>query len=95
MKRKGELLAKRNELAEHYNELLKDIDWILRPVFKTDKGKFGNHVYVIKIIDEDLNRDIFMQELRKLNVGTNLHFYPVHKNIYCIPGDNPGCQQLL
>jgi UDP-4-amino-4-deoxy-L-arabinose-oxoglutarate aminotransferase len=37
---------------------------------------------VIIILDEEVNRDKFMQELRKLNIGTNLHFYPVHKNIY-------------
>jgi dTDP-4-amino-4,6-dideoxygalactose transaminase len=82
MKRKDDLLSKRNFLVEYYNELLKDIDWIRTPGFKTEKGKFGNHVYVIKILDEDVDRDKFMQELRKLNVGTNLHFYPVHKNIY-------------
>lgn len=82
LKRKDELLKKRNELVEYYNELLKNFDWIDTPVFKTEKGKYGNHVYVIKILDEDVDRDKFMTELRKLNIGTNLHFYPVHKNIY-------------
>lgn len=82
MKRKDELLQKRNSLVEYYNELLKNVDWIQIPVHKTEKGKWGNHVYVIKILDEDIDRDVFMQELRKLNIGTNLHFYPVHKNIY-------------
>jgi len=82
MKRKEDLLSKRNYLFESYNEILKDFDWIQKPVFKTKDGKWGNHVYVVKILDEDIDRDIFMMELRKLNVGTNLHFYPVHKNIY-------------
>ncbi|MEO8665240.1 MAG: DegT/DnrJ/EryC1/StrS aminotransferase family protein [Ignavibacteria bacterium] len=82
LKRKDELLNKRNDLVEYYNEILKDTDWLQTPVFKTEKGKYGNHVYVIKIVDDDVDRDKFMQELRKLNIGTNLHFYPVHKNIY-------------
>lgn len=82
LKRKDDLLSKRNFLIECYNELLKDIDWLERPVFKTEKGKWGNHVYVIKLLDEDIDRDNFMAELRKLNIGTNLHFYPVHKNIF-------------
>ncbi|HMS66014.1 MAG TPA: DegT/DnrJ/EryC1/StrS aminotransferase family protein [Ignavibacteria bacterium] len=82
LKRKDDLLSKRNFLIECYNELLKDIDWLERPVFKTEKGKWGNHVYVIKLMDEDIDRDNFMAELRKLNIGTNLHFYPVHKNIF-------------
>ncbi len=82
LRRKDELLIKRNKLVEHYNSLLKDLDWIETPVFETAIGKWANHVYVIKILDEEVNRDRFMKELRKLNIGTNLHFYPVHKNIY-------------
>lgn len=82
LKRKEDLLSKRNFLVEYYNEILEKFDWIEKPVFKTEKGKWGNHVYVIKILDEDIDRDRFMAELRRLNIGTNLHFYPVHKNIY-------------
>jgi dTDP-4-amino-4,6-dideoxygalactose transaminase len=82
LRRKDELLKKRNELVEYYNKLLKNFDWIQTPVFKTEKGKYGNHVYVIKILDDDIERDKLMNELRKFNIGTNLHFYPVHKNIY-------------
>ena len=37
---------------------------------------------MIKILDDDIDRDKLMQELRKFNIGTNLHFYPVHKNIF-------------
>lgn len=82
MKRKDELLEKRNELAEHYNEILKERDWMSLPVFKNEKGKWGNHVYVIKILDDNVDRDQLMTELRKFNIGTNLHFYPVHKNVF-------------
>ncbi|MCU0284970.1 MAG: DegT/DnrJ/EryC1/StrS aminotransferase family protein [Acidobacteria bacterium] len=82
LKRKDELIRKRHELIGYYNELLKPLDYIETPVFETEDGKWANHVYVIKIMDEAVNRDRFMQELRKLNIGTNLHFYPVHKNIY-------------
>lgn len=82
LRRKDELIPKRNEMIRYYNELFKPLDWIQTPVFETKDGKWANHVYVIKIMDEEVNRDRFMQELRKLNIGTNLHFYPVHKNIY-------------
>ena len=34
------------------------------------------------IVSSNVNRDKLMYELRKLNIGTNLHFYPAHKNIY-------------
>jgi len=82
LSRKNELLEKRNSLVEYYNDLLSDFGWIERPLFKTESGKWGNHVYVIKIIDEDIDRDKLMMELRKFNIGTNLHFYPIHKNIF-------------
>ncbi|MBL8007250.1 MAG: DegT/DnrJ/EryC1/StrS aminotransferase family protein [Ignavibacteria bacterium] len=81
-RRREDLLSKRNYLVEYYNEILKDFDWIERPVFKTGKGRWGNHVYVIKILDEDIDRDKLMKELRTLNIGTNLHFYPVHRNVF-------------
>lgn len=82
LKRKEDLLSKRNFLVEYYNEILGGTDWIERPVFKTEKGKYGNHVYVIKIKDKEVDRDKFMTEMRKLNIGTNLHFYPVHSNVF-------------
>lgn len=81
-RRREDLLSKRNFLVETYNTLLKNHDWIERPLFKTEKGKWGNHVYVIKILDEEVDRDKLMKELRKFNIGTNLHFYPVHRNVY-------------
>ncbi len=82
MSRKDELLEKRNKLVEHYNSILSGIDWLATPVHETERGRWGNHVYVVKILDEDVDRDAFMSELRKLNVGTNLHFYPVHRNLF-------------
>lgn len=84
LRRKKGLLEKRNELIIYYNELLSDCDFLATPVFKTKEGKWGNHVYVIKFLDEDIDRDKFIEELRRLNIGTNLHFYPVHKNYYYV-----------
>ncbi len=80
MARKSELLEKRNKLVKYYNQILEDLDWLELPVHETPRGKWGNHVYVVKILDDEIDRDTLMSELRKLNIGTNLHFYPVHKN---------------
>jgi dTDP-4-amino-4,6-dideoxygalactose transaminase len=82
LSRKEELIAKRNRLVERYNTLLQDVDWIETPIFETEDGRWGNHVYVIKILDDAIDRDRLMGELKRLNIGTNLHFFPVHKNIY-------------
>lgn len=82
LRRADELLAKRNHLVEYYNEILANLDWLERPIFHTAKGRWGNHVYVVKVKDESLDRDRLMQVLREYNIGTNIHFYPVHLNQY-------------
>ncbi len=82
LRRKDEFIQKRNELIEHYNYLFDNVSFIETPVHNTDYGQWGNHVYVIKLLDESIDRDQFMQKLREYNIGTNLHFYPVHKNLY-------------
>jgi dTDP-4-amino-4,6-dideoxygalactose transaminase len=82
LRRREELLEKRNRLVRHYNELLGKLDYVGLPVHETEHGRWGNHVYVIKLLDESVNRDRFMEELRRRNIGTNLHFYPVHLNLY-------------
>lgn len=82
LKRKDRLLKKRNELFSYYNKLFKDFDAIKTPILETENGRWGNHVYVIKLINEDIKRDDLMMVLKKYNIGTNLHFYPIHKNYY-------------
>lgn len=82
LRRKEELLSKRNALVKYYNELFADYDKIQTPIHETEDGKWGNHVYVIKLLDESVKRDEFMKKLRQYNIGTNLHFFPIHKNIY-------------
>lgn len=82
MNRADELLSKRNELVEFYNELFEGYNPIETPVFQTKCGKWGNHVYGIKLKDENIDRDKMMNVLRAYNIGTNIHFYPVHQNYY-------------
>jgi len=48
------------------------------PVHETADGRWGNHVYGIRLLDEDHDRDRVMEKLREYNIGTNIHFYPTH-----------------
>ena len=82
LKRKEYLLNKRNELFYYYNKILSDLDFLKTPVIENNDGKWGNHVYVVKLLDDKINRDELINELRKFNIGTNIHFYPVHLNLY-------------
>jgi len=82
LRRAAELLETRNALIACYNAQLADFEWIERPVLAQDAGRWGNHVYGVKIVDEDVDRDRLMQRLRECNIGTNIHFYPVHQHKY-------------
>jgi dTDP-4-amino-4,6-dideoxygalactose transaminase len=82
LRRRDELLAKRNRLVKHYNRLLDPLDWLEKPVFTTSQGRWGNHVYVVKVLDDEVDRDRLMQVLREYNIGTNIHFHPVHLHLF-------------
>ena len=72
----------RNELVRSYNELFSGQDKIELPLFETGIQKWGNHVYGIRILDPGIKRDDFMLKLKEFNIGTNIHFYPVHQHMY-------------
>ncbi len=82
LQRLKDLLARRNELVELYNKLFEGFDPVERPVFQTQKGRWANHVYTLKLLDEKIDRDKMMKVLREYNIGTNIHFYPVHLHPY-------------
>ena len=82
MSRLHDFVAKRNELAFKYDELLKDLP-LVTP-FQIDDSYSGRHLYVIRL---DLSKvtsthkQIFDQ-LRENGIGVNLHYIPVHTQPY-------------
>ena len=78
----GYLRDRRNELVRHYDERFRGVEGIETPVFETGRGKWGNHVYGVRLLDERIDRDRFMEKLREYRIGTNVHFYPVHLHHY-------------
>jgi UDP-4-amino-4-deoxy-L-arabinose-oxoglutarate aminotransferase len=81
MRRAGELLAKRNALFEYYDQAIASrLPWLQRTKYRTDRGGWGNHVCIVKVVDDSVDRDKLMEVLRQYNIGTNIHFFPVHMN---------------
>ncbi len=79
LQRADELLEKRNSLVRTYDRLLAGMDDIELPLFETDHGRWGNHVYGVRLLDNDQDRDRVMALLRqRYKIGTNVHFYPTH-----------------
>lgn len=83
MEKLNSFLEKRRELAEIYNEELRNIDGIVLPM-QLENTNSAWHLYVIKL---DINRikagrrEIF-EELRKSNIGVNVHYIPVYYHPY-------------
>jgi UDP-4-amino-4-deoxy-L-arabinose-oxoglutarate aminotransferase len=78
--RVDELNKRRSELVRYYRECLSNIEEILPlsdPIYPI---KHSWHLFIVRL-DTDkakLSRDDFMQELKKRNIGTGLHFRAVH-----------------
>ena len=78
--RKLEFFQKaRRRIVERYNEAFRGIDALEVPVEREDV-EHAWHLYVLRLRKEALriNRNQFIEELKKRNIGTSVHFIPVH-----------------
>jgi UDP-4-amino-4-deoxy-L-arabinose-oxoglutarate aminotransferase len=78
------LNARRTELAMRYRERLADVEQILPLSDPPYPMKHAWHLFVVRL-DTDkaaLSRDEFMDELKRRNIGTGLHFRAVHLQKY-------------
>lgn len=74
-------LVRRNEIVSMYRNGLKEIKEIEIPE-ESINGKSAWHIYIVKIKDKKINRKIVFDELRKRNIGVNVHYIPVYLNPY-------------
>lgn len=75
-------VAKRNELAVHYDYLLKDLPIIIPK--QIDDSYSGRHLYVIRLKLNEISlshRNLFIL-LREKGIGVNLHYIPIHTQPY-------------
>ncbi len=82
--RLDDFIGKRTLLAERYQQQLAEIDEILPLTTSPCTSRHAWHLYIIRL-DTDragMDRDTFMDELKKRNIGTGLHFRAVHEQRY-------------
>ncbi len=82
MSRLHDFVAKRNELAANYDDLLKTLP-LIAP-FQIEDSYSGRHLYVIRLkLDEiSLSHKEVFEQLRENGIGVNLHYIPVHIQPY-------------
>jgi dTDP-4-amino-4,6-dideoxygalactose transaminase len=79
---KAEMMwRRRREIAERYTEAFREMPELETPV--ADDGHAW-HLYPVRLNLHRLtiDRAAFVEELRKLNIGTSVHFIPLHMHPY-------------
>jgi dTDP-4-amino-4,6-dideoxygalactose transaminase len=83
LKKLAAFQARRRELAELYNSVFACEDSLEVPVTRADV-EHAWHIYVLRLRPETLRigRDEFIEELKRRNIGTSVHFIPIHLHPY-------------
>ncbi len=84
LKRIAVFNKKREALARLYLELLKDVDQIIPLAPPPEEAGHSWHLFIVRLDIEKaaMTRGQFMEELKKNNIGTGLHFRAVHLQKY-------------
>ncbi len=84
LRRLDEFNRKRALLARRYQELLTDVDEILPLGLPSYAMRHAWHLFVVRLDIEraGMDRETFMGELKKRNIGTGIHFKAVHRQKY-------------
>jgi len=101
--RLDEFHARRRAIVARYRRGLGGIDAIGLPAEAAPGDEHAWHLYMIRVRPRVLRigRDAFIEELRVRNIGTSVHFIPLHLHPYYqrawgyVPGDLPGAEQAF
>jgi dTDP-4-amino-4,6-dideoxygalactose transaminase len=91
-------IEQRTSIAEFYNSAFADVAEVITPSSVPYAHRHAWHLYtpLVKIENLSIDRDAFMAELKKENIGTGLHFKAVHhhpyykENLPVAPGELPN-----
>mgnify|MGYP000107445955 CR=1 FL=1 len=83
LRRLDDFRARRQALAARYRAGLKDLDAVVVPE-EAPGTEHAWHLFLLRLRPEMLRigRDAFIEELRARNIGTSVHFIPLHLHPY-------------
>jgi dTDP-4-amino-4,6-dideoxygalactose transaminase len=74
-------IARRREIAQRYGQAFAGMDEIVTPHERPDRSH-TYHLYAIRLAADRLSidRQQFIDALRRANIGTSVHFIPLHRH---------------
>jgi dTDP-4-amino-4,6-dideoxygalactose transaminase len=83
LRKLNQFQARRKEIVSQYNQAFSQFEQLQIPAKRTEV-EHAWHLYVIRLNLELLriNRNQFIEELKARNIGTSVHFIPVHLHPY-------------
>jgi dTDP-4-amino-4,6-dideoxygalactose transaminase len=83
LKRMDAMQKRRRAIVAQYDEALGELPEVERPVERPDVESAW-HIYLLRLRPEllKIDRGAFIEELRRRNIGTSVHFIPVHEHTY-------------
>ncbi|MGI2059783.1 DegT/DnrJ/EryC1/StrS family aminotransferase [Shewanella baltica] len=73
---------KRQEMADFYNDALKDLP-IELPALPSERCSHAWHLYPIRLKAEaNITRDLFIEKMSENGIGCSVHFIPLHLHPY-------------
>ncbi len=81
LKKVDYMWERRKEIARKYTDAFRNSKFIIPPLEKPDRVSAW-HLYVIKLNLEaiTIDRSRFIEELKRMGVGTSVHFIPLHRH---------------
>jgi dTDP-4-amino-4,6-dideoxygalactose transaminase len=83
LRKLSEFQTRRRQIVKQYHEAFANIDALEIPMERKEV-EHAWHLYVLRLKDKALRigRDQFIEELKHRNIGTSVHFIPVHVHPY-------------
>jgi dTDP-4-amino-4,6-dideoxygalactose transaminase len=79
LRRLDDFIARRREIAARYRSAFSDLPQLRLPA-DCPRRPHTFHLFPIHLASDSLTRDQFIDELRQLNIGTSVHFIPLHRH---------------
>jgi dTDP-4-amino-4,6-dideoxygalactose transaminase len=81
--RLNDFQVRRRQVVQAYNKAFSKVEALQIPIVRAEV-EHAWHLYVLRLrLDKlTIDRSVFIEELRKRNIGTSVHFIPVHLHSY-------------